>query len=154
MNPIDDDTLLLRQAQVIAVDTGQVIVRLERITACSACPSAKLCGAGTRSQDLSVPYSAPEQLAPGDQVTIGISPTAALRATAVAYLTPLAGLVTAMALASAGGLADGTVALLSLLGLGLGFIAMRQLAHHPNQRLVPVLITADTPVHCNPNLEK
>ena len=154
MNPIDDDTLLVRQARVVAVDAGQVVVRLERVAACSACPGGKLCGAGSRSQDFSVPYSAPEPIAPGDQVMIGIAPTAALRATAVAYLTPLAGLVIAMTSASAWGFSDGTVALLSLLGLGLGFIAMRQLAHHPSQRLAPVLITADTPVHCNPNLEE
>jgi positive regulator of sigma E activity len=153
MNQADDDTLLVRQARVVAVDAGQVVVRLERVAACSACPGAKLCGAGSRSQDFSVPHSAPEPIAPGDQVMIGIAPTAALRATAVAYLTPLAGLITAMALASACGFADGAVAVFSLVGLGLGFIAMRHLARHPSQRIAPVLFTADTPVHCNPHSE-
>lgn len=153
MNPVDDGTLLVRQARVVAVDAGQVLVRLERVAACSACPGGKLCGAGSRSQDFNMPYSASEQIAPGDQVMIGIAPTAALRATAVAYLTPLAGLITAMVLASACGLADGAVAVLSLLGLGLGFIAMRHLARHPSQRIAPVFVHNNPPLHCNPHLE-
>ena len=150
MNPVDHDTLLLRQARVVAVDAGQVMVRLERMTACSSCPSAKLCGAGAQGHELSLPLMEPSPLTPGDTVNLGMTSTAVLHATAVAYLTPLAGLVIAMALASACGFADGGVAVFSLLGLGLGFLTMRYLAQRTNPHSAPVLVMTDHPCH-SPN---
>jgi len=138
----DDDTpaMLTREGHVVSVSAEHVVVRFERESACSACRAAKVCAGNTPTRDLVLPRPAHRPLLPGDPVHVGVAEASALRATTIAYMTPLAGLLAGMALASAAGLAEGIVALASLAGLGAGFLAMRRVAQNPANRIAPVLL--------------
>lgn len=151
----DDDTpaMLTREGQIVSVSAEHVVVRFERESACSACRAAKVCAGSTPMRDLVLPRPAHRQLLPGDSVHVGVAETSALRATAIAYMTPLVGLIAGMALASAAGLAEGVVALASLAGLVGGFLAMRRVARNPANRIAPVLLepnVSDTPKENHP----
>lgn len=150
MNATGDDpmpVMLARAGRVVSVSAGHVVVRFERESACAACRAAKVCAGSTPTRDLVVPRPRHRRLLPGDPVQVGVAETSALRATAIAYLTPLAGLITGMALASAAGLAEGVVALASLAGLAGGFAAMRRIARLPANRIAPVLLEPDVPTN-------
>lgn len=153
--PGDDDTpaMLTREGRVVSVAADHVVVRFERESACSACRAAKVCAGNTPTRDLVLPRPLRRELRPGDPVQVGVPETSALRATTIAYLTPLTGLLSGMALASAAGLTEGLVALASLTGLGAGFLVMRQVAQNPANRIAPVLLepnASDTPKENHP----
>ncbi len=137
-------TMLTRTGRVVSAHASHIVVRFERESACSSCRAAKACGGNISTSDLVLPQPANHTLYPGDLVQVGVAEGSALRSTIIAYITPLAGLLTGMALASVIGLSDGLVALASLLGLGIGFFAMRRLALRPGNRITPILLEANT----------
>lgn len=152
----DDDAsaaMLTRTGRVVSVSAEHVVVRFERESACSACRAAKVCAGSAPTRDLAVPRPLHRHLLPGDPVQVGVAEASALRATAIAYMTPLAGLLAGMALASAAGLTEGVVGLASLAGLGAGFVAMQRIARNPVNHVAPILLEApvsDTPKENHP----
>lgn len=139
--------LLEREGRVIAIHADRMTVRFERPSACGGCRAGKVCGgsAPTGELDLALPEGA--RLAPGDTVAVGIDETAALRATALAYLTPLIGFGAAMGAAFLAGLPEGGIAAASFTGLVAGFALMRILARRGSHRLEPAVIDAPGLAH-------
>ena len=146
--PPDDSPMVTRHGRVIAVAGDHARVRFERESACGACRAAKVCAGNTPTRDLDVALPAGHRLSAGDLVRVGIAEASALRATLIAYVIPLLGLVTGMALASLTGQSEPVVVFASLAGLAAGVAGMRRLARHPLNRIAPVLLDASSD---NPN---
>ncbi len=136
------EPMLEREGRVIAVDGDRATVRFERASACGACRAAKVCAGGAPTRDLVMTLPA-GTTRPGDTLCVGVSGSAALRATVVAYFTPLAGLAAAMGAAALAGLPDSWIAAASFAGLGAGYTWLRRLAHRA--RLTPVVLDARRP---------
>ncbi len=136
------EPMVERDGLVVAVQADRALVRFERVAACGACRVAGLCASGKDSRDLPVPVPGGRRLEPGDRVRVGISEASALRATALAYLTPLAGLLAGLLAAAFLGLGEAGAAGLTLSGLAVGLLAMRPLSRLPANR--PALALIDT----------
>ncbi|MFA7607847.1 MAG: SoxR reducing system RseC family protein [Rhodocyclaceae bacterium] len=140
--------MVTRDGRVIAIEGGHARVRFERESACGACRAAKVCAGNAPTSDLDVALPAGHHLSAGDSVRVGVAEASALRATLIAYVVPLLGLVTGMALASLTGQREPVVVLASLAGLAAGVAGMRRLARHPLNRIAPVLLDSGSD---NPN---
>ena len=131
--------MLERSGRIVALDARQLTVRFEAASACGACRAAKVCAGSAPTRDLVVPRPA-GAFATGDRIYVGLREDAAMRAAALAYLAPLAGLGIALVAAALAGLPDDAIALASFAGLGVGFAAVRVLARRAAPRLQPSVI--------------
>ena len=143
-----DTAMVARHGRVVAIEGDHARVRFERESACSACRAAKVCAGNTPTRDLDVMLPAEHRLLPGDLVRVGVAEASALRATLIAYVVPLIGLVAGMAIASLAGQSEPVIVFASLAGLVAGLAGMRRLARHPLNRIAPVLLDASSD---NPN---
>lgn len=97
---------------------------------CARCEAGEGCGGGVFGKLIKVQLRGLSlrdpglDLRPGDTVVLGLPEIALLRATSLAYLLPLLTLFAAASAAAATGLSDPAVAMLGLLGLGLGMVAV------------------------------
>jgi len=132
--------MLEREGRVVAVGAGRLTLRFERASACGACRAAKVCSGNTPTRELVLPLPAGAAPRPGDLLCVGVSEAAALRATALAYLAPLAGLLGAMGAAALVGLPDGAVAVASFAGLAAGYAVLHRLAGRAAHALRPVVL--------------
>lgn len=139
--------LLERKGRVIAIHEDRMTVRFERASACGGCRAAKVCGGSAPTGELELALPEGARLTPGDTIAVGIDESAALRATALAYLTPLFGFGAAMGAALFAGLPEGGIAATSFTGLAAGFALMRILARHSAHRLQPAVIDAPGLAH-------
>lgn len=139
------DELITRSGRVVAVEGAQAQVRFEQESACSACRAAKVCAGNSPTRDIVVAIDAGRALSIGDRVEVGVSAATALRATAIAYTTPLAGLLVGMMAGTVSGLPEPAVVFISLAGLAIGFATMGRFARRPGNRLTPVLLDSSTP---------
>lgn len=141
MKPSACDTPMVeRNGQVIAVHGNHAVVRFEREAACGACRVAGLCASGKHAQDLPVRLDERDQVLAGDQVRVGLDTDIALRATLLAYLVPLAGLLLGLLTSALFRLTDAGAVGLALCGLALGLLVMRRLARQPRNQPVFTLI--------------
>lgn len=138
--------MIARSGRIVKVDDNHLTIRFERQSACSACRAAKACAGNTPSAELVLAHPPGTRYCTGDLVEVGVAEDAALRATLVTYLIPLAGFVLAMLAAAAAGLADGAIVLASLAGLGGGFVALRRIARRPGLQLQPALLEPGTSI--------
>lgn len=136
----DGAAMITREGRVVSVSADHVVVRFERESACAACRAAKVCAGNTPTQDLVLDRPHSRRLVPGDVLRVGVPEASALRATATAYLTPLAGLLLGMVAAVLAGLPEALVVTASFAGLGAGLLAMRRLARRPASALTPTLL--------------
>lgn len=142
--PACDPPMIAREGRVVEIHQdppmARAVVRFERASACTACRAARLCAGNSTTRDLALALPAGYRLSVGDRVRVGVPEASALRATLIAYITPLAGLLAGLALGSAAGFGDAGAAVLGFSGLGGGLWAMRHLAERPANRLEPVLL--------------
>jgi sigma-E factor negative regulatory protein RseC len=92
--------MMVERARVVAVDAEACWVETIATPACSACASGQGCGGGVigkllgeRRTHLRVVLPASLRPAVDDEVEIGVHEHGVLRASALAYLLPLAGMV-------------------------------------------------------------
>ena len=118
--------MITEQAVVTACDKGRVEVRLQRASACGHCELSQGCGAGAigrllgnRSRPLLVETE--QDLRPGDEVLLGLSERALVRASLLVYGLPLAVMVVAGLLGALAGLAEPWIALACIAGFFAGF---------------------------------
>ena len=143
-------------ATVVAVTPGHAWVEASRRSACGHCGHSDHCGTGALAKLLRhgsnrLCIADPVGLHPGEGVRIAISADTLIRASLIAYLLPLLTLIAAAGLATAGGLAEGTVALLGLVGLGLGLWLSGRLTGgtEGRERYRPSLVERIRPSHPN-----
>lgn len=122
---------------VIKTEPGAVWVETQRSAACGHCATRGSCGVGALAQTMGnrpnrLRVASSLAVRPGDEVVIGLQEQALLQGSVTLYLLPLlamfasTGLVT---LAWPGPSApEWAVVLASLIGLGAGLLAARQLA--------------------------
>ncbi|THF59364.1 SoxR reducing system RseC family protein [Pseudothauera rhizosphaerae] len=137
--------MIARSGRIVQVGEDRLTVRFERPSACGSCRSANVCAGNTPANELVLARPPGRDYRTGDTVQVGVAEDAALRATAAAYLVPLAGFVLAMLAAAAFGLPDGAVLAASLAGLGAGLLALRRIARRPALQLQPALLDAGEP---------
>ena len=135
-----NEPMLEREGRVVSVADGRLTLRFERASACGACRAAKVCGGNAPTRELVLALPSGSALRPGDSLRVALSEAAALRATLLAYLAPLAGLVAAMGAAALAGLPDGAVAAASFAGLAAGYAVLRRLAARAAANLQPVVL--------------
>lgn len=147
---------MMRSGRVIRVQPGQATVRFEPESACASCHSKDACGTGGPGVDLVVPLGVDDRIFPGEVVQVSVEQATAFRATANAYLVPLAGLVLAMSVTYALGWSDPLVALASFAGMFAGFMFSRRLARLPAFRPRPQLVGSGpiAPSNCSTPLPK
>ncbi len=124
--------MLTESARVIAIEADGVRVETVRQSACSSCRSQAGCGQKLlaelgQGQRFEISVSNPRQLIiqPGDTVELGVEEVSFLQASFMVYLLPIVGLVLLALLADSLGAAEPLVIIAALVGLGLGFVAVR-----------------------------
>jgi sigma-E factor negative regulatory protein RseC len=122
----------LQTAEVVAVDSAQLIVDVETSLACARCAAGKGCGAGLlggagQTRRITVPYTNGLRLRRGDRVLLTLHPAGLLRASLIAYGFPLFGTILALLLGNwlRDGLSDADAVLLAIIGLVSGLLAGR-----------------------------
>jgi sigma-E factor negative regulatory protein RseC len=91
-------------AHVLAVYDGRAVVSVAPGVPCARCASGRGCGAGllsaaNRPREIEIAVAAGWHLKPGDRVTLAMSSAELLRSALYAYGLPLAGMVSALAVA-------------------------------------------------------
>ncbi len=143
------------EERAIVVETGQGYAWLEiqRQSACGGCHASDGCGTAALAKIWSgkrmrVRALADLPLRPGDEVVVGMADGVLLRGALLAYLLPLAllfagAILGQTAFASAG---EELVVLSGVLGLGLGFFAVRVLSRRfrSDTRYQPVVLRRTT----------
>lgn len=112
---------------VTAMHAAEVEIALRRDAACEGCGAAQACHAWS---DRTLQTRLPRPVFPvaiGDQVVIALDRGAFLKAGAVTFLIPLAGIILALALASAWGLSTPLQAGAAAAGLLLSLVPVRRL---------------------------
>lgn len=126
--------MIEEEGRVVVVEQGAVWVETIRKSTCSSCSARNGCG-----QNLLEKYRASKQqsyiratndfsIEESDRVVIGIPESALMRASFLAYLLPLAGMMGSLWLATAAGWNDLFTALSAMAGLAAGFIPVRRLS--------------------------
>lgn len=117
---------------MVAVEDGYAWIQTARQSACSHCQAGTSCGTsvlsrwfGRRQPRIRVPNAL--DLAVGQRAVIGIDDQVLVKASLIAYLMPLLGMIGFALLAVQWGLAEGAVALMSLGGLAAGLWLMARL---------------------------
>jgi len=128
--------MITEQAVVTRCEGGQAEIRLQRASACGQCELNEGCGTGAlgrllgnRSRPLLIETQ--QDLKPGDNLLLGLSETALVRASLTVYGLPLLAMVVVGLLASVLGLSEIWVTLASV----AGFLAGYKLAAHLTNRL-------------------
>jgi sigma-E factor negative regulatory protein RseC len=124
--------MLTENARVVAIDTEGVRVETLRQSACSSCRSQAGCGqkllaeAG-QGQPFEILAGNPLKLVVrvGDAVELGLEEASFLQASLMVYLLPLLGLVLSALIVDSLGAAEPLVIAAAVLGLCLGFFAVR-----------------------------
>lgn len=133
--------MMVERARVVAVDADACWVEFIASAGCGACASGQGCGGGVigrlrgqRLQHLRVALAGPLRPAVDDTVEIGMGEQSMLRASVLAYLVPLAGIVAGAVLGERLA-ADAAREAWSIAGAGAGFVlaalGARVLARHP-----------------------
>ncbi len=128
--------MITEAAVVTRCDDGQVEVRLRRASACGNCELSQGCGTGAlgrllgnRSRPLLIQTE--QNLKPGDNLLLGLSEAALVKASLTVYGLPLLAMVIAGLLAALFNWSDIWVALSSVAGFLLGY----KLASYFTQKL-------------------
>ena len=118
--------MITERAKVTASSDGRVELSLQRASACGGCEVSQACGTGAvgrllgkRTRPLVIETD--QELKPGDEVLIGLSEAALVKASLIVYGLPLLGLVGGGLLAALAGLGEGWIALASVAGFAGGF---------------------------------
>lgn len=113
-------------ARVVAASPEAVWLEAESTSACGGCASSGSCGVsaigkaiGTKTVCFRLDNDFDAR--PGEQVVVGISQAALLKASAVVYMVPIAGLVLGAVAGAASGLGNMAAAVGAVGGLGAGF---------------------------------
>ena len=138
--------MITEQAVVTRCEGGQIEVKLQRASACGHCELSEGCGTGAlgrllgnRSRPLVIKTR--QALKPGDELLLGLSEAALVRASLTVYGLPLLAMVTAGLVAALLGLADTWVALTSIAGFLAGFkLASRFTRSLEADRLTPYIV--------------
>lgn len=124
--------MIEERAIVTRVEDDLVFVQAISIGNCQRCAEGRGCGGGllgrlARHRKYSVPATTRVAgLHAGEAVVVGLSPDAVLKASALVYLLPLAGMIAAGAFAQITlGAGDLLVAAFALAGLALGLLGVR-----------------------------
>ncbi|MDX5300342.1 MAG: SoxR reducing system RseC family protein [Gammaproteobacteria bacterium] len=124
--------MIEESGRVVALEGEGVWVQVIRQSACQSCSARKGCGqaalagmSGGRAHQVWIENPLGAQV--GDQVRIGVSEAAMLRASLLVYLVPLLALMLAAVVASGAGLGEGWVVLSGGTGLVFGFGMVRYL---------------------------
>ena len=127
--------MIEERAVVIDVGQGYAWLEIQRQSACGGCHASGGCGTAALSKiwagkSIRVRALSDLSLQPGDEVVVGMADGALLRSALLAYLLPLALLFAGAMLGQAVFATAGEelVLLSGLLGLGLGFMAVRVLS--------------------------
>lgn len=137
--------MMMRRARVVGLDGRYALVTALTNSACGGCRMQQGCGASklgrlmtARPHTLRVENTAAAML--GDDVVLGTSGAALLRAAFLAYAPPLAGVLTGALLGASLGGHQAFVALGAVLGLALGVLLSRVQAARLVSRFVPRMI--------------
>lgn len=140
--------MIEESAVVVAAEADSFWVETQRQSACGSCTARSGCGAGIlaawrgqRRTRVQVNSALPLQV--GDTVVLGLAEGALLRGALLVYGLPISLLLAGGLLGQAvfGGAGEEPVALVSLVGLGLGLLAARALSRRwRNARLQPVVL--------------
>lgn len=128
--------MIIEPGRVVRVEDRHVLVETAGRSGCARCEAGTGCGGvlmgrllGDRLHMVRALDGGVEDLAPGDQVSLGLSESALVRSAAVAYLVPLAGIFTGLLSTRwLFGPGDGIAALGAVAGLVIGGFAARALA--------------------------
>ncbi|MCP4388251.1 MAG: SoxR reducing system RseC family protein [Gammaproteobacteria bacterium] len=118
--------MITETAVVTRCDDGQVEVRLQRASACGGCELSQGCGTGAlgrllgnRSRPLVIPTR--KELKPGDELLLGMSEAALVRASLTIYGLPLLAMVLGGLLTSMFGWSDTWVGVSAITGFLVGY---------------------------------
>jgi positive regulator of sigma E activity len=149
--PVKDRRVEAR-ARVVAVAPGLVTLETRRLDACASCGVARSCGTAALYQFLGVSderlqLASADDFAIGQSVVLTVPETGLLLAAALAYLTPLAGLLASTLLATALGASEIAAICTAATGLAAGLFAARTLARWPGfvARLLPIRLEPRAP---------
>lgn len=124
--------MIEERARVAEAGDGYAWVEIQRRSACGSCHASNGCGAATLAKvwsgrQVRTRAISDLPLRPGDEVVVGLADGVLLRGALLAYLLPLALMLTGALLGEAAfsGAGEEPVILLGALGLGLGFLAVR-----------------------------
>lgn len=143
--------MMIERARVVAVEADACWVEAVAQSGCGACASGQGCGGGViarlrgpRRSHLRVPLDATLRPAVDDMVEIGLREHSVLRASALAYLLPLGGIMAGAVLGErlAGDAAsDAWSMAAAAAGFVLAALGARALARHPGSGIAePVLL--------------
>ncbi|MFO7641648.1 MAG: SoxR reducing system RseC family protein [Candidatus Competibacteraceae bacterium] len=141
--------MIEERAMVVAVEEGYVWLETQRRSSCGGCQASGGCGVATLAklwpgQRTRVRAIAEPGLRPGDEVMVGLAEGALLRGALLVYLLPLALLLAGALLGQAvfAGAGEEPVVALGVVGLGLGFLAVRVLSRRLRRdaRFQPVVL--------------
>lgn len=141
--------MLETSASVVQTADGRLWLETRPRSACSGCAGDR-CATAALSKQFGAkrnrfPLEMGAYLQPGDEVVIGISDDMLVRASACAYLVPLAAMILVAALADALGAGEGWQSLSAFVGLVLGFVLVRWISgRSPQWRFSPQLRRAGT----------
>ena len=146
--------MIEEHVKVTRFDDQWVWVEASRQSACAACASKSNCSQGVLSDwqkgnMVEIALAKPDHFEPheGQEVVIGIEEGSLVKASFLLYLIPLLALVGFAMTARSLGLSEGLQALASLIGLGVGFIAVRLISKMSitKEKFEPVLLRAVHP---------
>ncbi|GAB6054578.1 SoxR reducing system RseC family protein [Magnetospira thiophila] len=134
-------------AWVLAVSEESVWLQAESQSACGSCQSTKSCGVSTLSKflgrkDVRFRLNNDFDARPGERVVIGISQSALLGASIIAYMVPVLGLMIGAVGGSLAGFNELATVVTALSGLIGGFALSQALGRRPDslERLNPVFL--------------
>ena len=143
------------RAQILSVHQGYAILSVAAGAACPRCAAGKGCGAGLisaadRHREIRVSFADGSQLKAGDRVALAIPAADLLRGAAYAYGLPLAGMVSALAVARLlqGPLTDLAAVLVAAGGLAAAWTVSRISLQRPHcfLRFHPEIVTGNDEV--------
>jgi len=116
------------QGTVIRVDRGRALVRTERTAACGACGARGACSGLGGGREAEVWADDPVGVEQGERVVLAVPAGTVIRASFLAYLLPVAALITGAVTGSRLAAAAGVDPDLAAAGLGLAAMALALLA--------------------------
>ena len=141
--------MIEERAVVAEAGAGYAWVEIQRRSACGACQASGGCGTATLAKAWGVRSMRTRALStlslqPGEEVIVGLADGVLLRGALLAYLLPLALLLAGAMLGQAAfaGAGEELVILSGVLGLGLGFLAVRVMSRRFREdvRFQPVVL--------------
>ncbi len=145
--------MIEERAVVAEAGAGYAWVEIQRRSACGGCQAGDGCGTAALAKiwsggQVRVRAMSELSLRPGDAVIVGLADGVLLRGALLAYLLPLALLLAGALLGQAvfAGAGEEPVVVSGVLGLGLGFLAVRVLSRRfrDDVRYQPVVLRRTT----------